>query len=116
MRTRLPNSHTIIAALAIAALFILLAVSTLARPANTSNKALAAQIDQVLTNTFKPSEPGAAVIVVRDGQVIIRKGYGMANLELGVPVAPEMVFRLGSITKQFTAVAVLMGATSIRGG
>jgi D-alanyl-D-alanine carboxypeptidase len=116
MRTKLANRTTIVAAISILVLLILLSVSILVRPANTSNKALAAQIDQVLTNTFKPSEPGAAVIVVRDGQVIIRKGYGMANLELGVPVAPEMVFRLGSITKQFTAVAVLMGATSIRGG
>jgi len=108
MRTKLPNRITIVAAISILVLLILISVSILVRPANTSNKALAAQIDQLLADTFKPSEPGAAVMVVRDGQVIVRKGYGMANLELGVPVAPEMVFRLGSITKQFTAVAILL--------
>src|SRR6266545_1080982 len=108
MPTKLPIAITTIAAVAIAALLILLAVLTLTHPANTGNSELAAQIDQLLANTFKPGEPGAAVLVVRDGQVIVRKGYGMANLELGVPVAPEMVFRLGSITKQFTAVAILM--------
>lgn len=57
---------------------------------------------------FPADEPGAAVIAVKDGQVVHRKGYGLANLELGVPVEPDMVFRIGSITKQFTAVAILM--------
>ena len=65
-------------------------------------------IDNLLQETYKPTEPGAAVIVVRDGEIIYRKGHGMANLELGVPIEPDMVFRLGSIGKQFTAVAILM--------
>jgi CubicO group peptidase (beta-lactamase class C family) len=45
---------------------------------------------------------------MKDGQQVFRTGYGMANLELGVPITPEMVFRLASVTKQFTAVATLM--------
>ncbi len=65
-------------------------------------------IDELLTNRYKPSEPGAAVIVTQNGEVCFRKGYGLANLELNVPVEPGMIFRLGSITKQFTAVAILM--------
>ena len=65
-------------------------------------------MDRVLAAAYKPGEAGAAVIVVKDGQTLFRKGYGMANLELSVPVRPEMVFRLGSITKQFTAAAILM--------
>lgn len=65
-------------------------------------------IDNLVQETYKPTEPGAAIIVVRDGKIIFRKGQGMANLELGVPIEPDMVFRLGSITKQFTVVAVLM--------
>jgi CubicO group peptidase (beta-lactamase class C family) len=73
-----------------------------------SNDDLVHAIDSLLQETYLPAEPGAAVIVVRDGQTILRKGYGMANLELGVPIEPDMVFRLGSITKQFTAVCILM--------
>ena len=69
---------------------------------------LIAGMDRVLAAVYKPDEAGAAVIVVKDGQTLLRKGYGMANLELSVPVRPEMVFRLGSITKQFTAAAILM--------
>ena len=48
------------------------------------------------------------MIVVRNGEVVLRKGYGLANVELGVPIEPGMVFRLGSVTKQFTAAAVLL--------
>ncbi len=45
--------------------------------------------------------------MAKDGQVIYRKAFGMANLELDVPMTPDMVFRIGSVTKQFTAVAIL---------
>lgn len=65
-------------------------------------------IDNLIQESYKPTEPGVAVIVFRDGETIFRKGQGMANLELGVPIEPDMVFRLGSITKQFTAVSILM--------
>jgi CubicO group peptidase (beta-lactamase class C family) len=92
-------------------LLLLLLVSALpawaaATPPATDAE-LTAQIDQLLARTYPAAEPGAAVLVEKDGKVLLRKGYGMANLELGVPIAPEMVFRLGSITKQFTALAIL---------
>src|SRR5262245_31506768 len=48
------------------------------------------------------------ILVARDGHPIVSEGYGMANVELAVPNRPETVFRLGSITKQFTAMAVMM--------
>ncbi len=68
----------------------------------------AGAIDQLLGGVFKPGAPGAAAIVTRHGQTLFRKGYGMADLELQVPIEPDMVFRLGSVTKQFTAVSILM--------
>lgn len=79
-----------------------------AQPATSSAEELSKSIDEMMMQAYKPNEPGASIIVVKDGKVIHRKGYGMANMELGVPVEPDMVFRLGSITKQFTAVAILM--------
>ncbi len=66
------------------------------------------EIDALLRQAYPPNEPGAAVIVVKDGATVLRAGYGMANVELGVAIEPDMVFRLGSITKQFTAVLILM--------
>lgn len=65
------------------------------------------QIDELLSSRFKPDAPGASVIVCQDNTPVFRKGYGLANLEHAIPVQPHMVFRLGSITKQFTAVAIL---------
>lgn len=51
---------------------------------------------------------GAAVAIMRDGRLVFEKGYGRANLELGVPVNTKTVFRIGSLTKQFTAAGVLL--------
>ncbi|MGH8598969.1 MAG: serine hydrolase, partial [Gammaproteobacteria bacterium] len=73
-----------------------------------AQSSLTAAIDEMLAKEFKANEPGAAAIVVKDGKVVFRKGYGMANLELGVAIEPDMIFRIGSVTKQFTAVATLM--------
>lgn len=49
-----------------------------------------------------------AVLVARDGKPILSKGYGKANLEWGVDVTPDTKFRLGSVTKQFTGMAILL--------
>lgn len=68
----------------------------------------AAPYDAVLKQATRPDAPGASAIVVKDGKVLYRQAYGMANVELGVPLQPDMVFRLGSITKQFTATAIMM--------
>ena len=95
----------LLAVLAVA--FAFPAVQALAaRPAPQGD--LAAKIDAIMAGIYKPGEPGAAIIVRKDGQTVFRKGYGTADLELGVPIEPDMVFRLGSITKQFTAVSILM--------
>jgi CubicO group peptidase (beta-lactamase class C family) len=83
------------------------ALAAAGAPAGAQQK-LASEIDALMSQTYQPGGPGAAVIVRRGGRTLFRKGYGMANLELGVRIEPDMVFRLGSITKQFTAVAVLL--------
>jgi CubicO group peptidase (beta-lactamase class C family) len=88
------------------ALVLAAAPSGAAGPASPSD--LAAYADKTLAAIYPPGQPGAAAIVIKDGRVVLRKGYGMANLELGVAMAPDMVFELGSITKQFTAAAILL--------
>lgn len=92
---------------ATAALFALLVLlpSAGAAPAPAASDT---GFDRIVSAAFAPNEPGAAVIVVKDGQVVFRKAVGMANMELGVPLQPDMVFRLGSITKQFTATAIML--------
>ena len=69
---------------------------------------LATQIDDIVQSTYSDDLPGATIIVVKDGKVLYRGAKGMANMELGISLQPEMVFRLGSITKQFTAASILI--------
>lgn len=73
-----------------------------------SDNILIQEIDNLVQESYQPNEPGVSIIVVKNGETIFRKGHGMANLELGVHIEPDMVFRLGSLTKQFTAVSILM--------
>ena len=56
----------------------------------------------------RAGSPGAAVSVIRDGEIIHSRGYGYAQIEHGVPVTPGTVFHVASVSKQFTAMAVTM--------
>ena len=76
--------------------------------AATSDTSLDAQIAPIFTYWDRPDSPGAAVAVARNGKMLYTGGFGLANLEFGVPVTPETAFHAGSIAKQFTATAVLM--------
>jgi CubicO group peptidase (beta-lactamase class C family) len=66
------------------------------------------QIDAYISEQYTSDTPGVSVLVAKDGKAIYSRGSGIANLELDVKAAPKHVFEIGSITKQFTAVAILM--------
>jgi CubicO group peptidase (beta-lactamase class C family) len=66
------------------------------------------QFDALLDKQFPANEPGTVTLVAKDGEIIYKKALGLANVELNVPMATDMVFRIGSMTKQFTAVSILM--------
>lgn len=65
------------------------------------------QLDELLARHFKATAPGCAILVAKQGQVIYKKAFGSAQLELNIPMQTDMVFKIASITKQFTAVAIL---------
>ncbi len=67
-----------------------------------------ASIDKIFADYDDINKPGAAVAVVKDGNVIFKKGYGSANLEYDLPVSPSTVFHIASVSKQFTVFAVLL--------
>lgn len=90
-----------------AAIAVLLA-APLVHAAPDGGQDVAARIDQVLAATYEADAPGATVIVVKDGKTILRKAYGLADVEHKQPLAPDTPMRLGSITKQFTSTAILM--------
>jgi len=66
------------------------------------------QIDQVFADYAKPDSPGCSLAVYRNGAIAYAQGYGMASLELGVPITPQTVFDIGSTSKQFTAFSILL--------
>ncbi len=76
--------------------------------ASMQAQTLEATIDQLLNEKYPADKPGATALIAKDGEVIYRKSFGLANLELGVSMKPENVFEIGSITKQFTSVSILM--------
>lgn len=68
----------------------------------------AVRVDKIFAQWDRPGTPGCALAVIKDGRVEYERGYGSANLQLGVPLSASSVFNVGSISKQFTALSVLM--------
>jgi CubicO group peptidase (beta-lactamase class C family) len=67
-----------------------------------------AEIDQLLAQTFQPTHPGALVIVSRDGKLLLKKAYGLADTEKNTPLQFTDTMRIGSVTKPFTAMAIML--------
>ncbi|HSZ07341.1 MAG TPA: serine hydrolase domain-containing protein [Steroidobacteraceae bacterium] len=84
-------------------------LASAAQAQTPDDKNLAASIDRAAAAAVAGGEsPGLEVAVVKDGRAVLVKSYGSANLEQHVPVSNDSVFRIGSVTKQFTAVALLL--------
>ena len=83
------------------------AIATIAAPANTVPADFSAKADAFLKASYPADAPGVAVIVVDDGKVVYSGGRGLANVEAKQAITPATVFRLGSITKQFTSAVIL---------
>jgi len=79
-----------------------------ANPASMHAQAASSQYKEILTTAYTADAPGAAALVAKGGEVLYLDAAGMADLELGVPLAPDMVFEIGSITKQFTAASIML--------
>ena len=69
---------------------------------------LESNIDSLLLKKFPQNAPGAVFLISKNGNTIYKKAFGVANLELNVPMQTENIFEIGSLTKQFTAISILM--------
>jgi CubicO group peptidase (beta-lactamase class C family) len=79
-----------------------------ASPPPSRAETTATKVDSLLAMYDEPGSPGAAVAVVSQGRVVYMRGRGLANLEYGIPVTPETVFDAASLSKQFTAFAIVL--------
>jgi CubicO group peptidase (beta-lactamase class C family) len=101
--TKFPLTHL--------ALFSLLCISpalAATQAVSRANDVSKAVSNYVQTEMQRQHIPGVALLVSRAGKIVQAEGFGLANVELQVPVKPETVFQSGSIGKQFTATAVMM--------
>ena len=96
-------SHRRFAALAVCAMLISV-IPALAQ----SSATIAAVTEYVKAEMQRQHIPGLSLLVVKNGKTIRSEGFGLANVELQVPVKPETIFQSGSVGKQFTATAVMM--------
>ncbi len=73
-----------------------------------SAQQITAKVDEYMNAAVRIDGFSGSILIARDGQPVVSRGYGMANVELDVPNTPQTVFRLGSVTKQFTAMAIML--------
>ena len=90
--------------------YALLAITLLLlySPGTSYAQNLESEIDSLLQEKYPPNAPGGTFLIAKKGNIIYKKAFGLSNLELDVPMEPDNVFEIGSMTKQFTAVAILM--------
>jgi CubicO group peptidase (beta-lactamase class C family) len=95
------------ASIAVALLLVIPTATAQNAPAQ-SNQEIVAKVDEYMRAAVEVERFMGTVLIARDGKPIVSKGYGMANVEHDAPNTPATVFRLASISKQFTAAAILM--------
>lgn len=71
-------------------------------------QSLVKTVDGLFSEWAKVSSPGCAVAIMENGNVIYKQGYGTVNLEYGIPITPQTVFPIASVSKQFTAFAIAL--------
>jgi len=89
-------------------LLIAILMTLSAHAASDRTGALRTKLDALFQDFNQPGSPGASVMVIHRGKVVLAKGYGLANLEDSIPCGTNTNFRLASVTKQFTAMAVMI--------
>jgi CubicO group peptidase (beta-lactamase class C family) len=86
-----------------------LLLGLLADPALAQNSAqINSRVDSVFSRYDSTHSPGCALGVVQGDQLVYKRGYGMSNLEHGVPITPQSIFHVASISKQFAATSVIL--------
>lgn len=66
------------------------------------------EVDEFMASFIEPGQPGGAVLVMREGAVLHRAAYGLADLDTQEPLTPDSIFHIGSVGKQFTGMAILL--------
>ncbi len=85
-----------------------LSISTLSATTQEQGNGIAAEVDKIFAQYDKPVSPGCALAVIKNNQIIYKRGYGMADLDHDVAIKPDTPFHVASVSKQFTAFSILL--------
>src|SRR4030095_2260706 len=115
MRRMVTLQRGVVSSLLVPAILVLLAFTLPVRAQTPANQTatpatqdIAPKVDEYMNALVKAGWFNGTILIAREGKVIVNKGYGMANFELEVPNTPQTKFRIGSITKPFTAMAIML--------
>ncbi len=89
-------------------LFLFLIVFSASVVSQIQPKELHQKVDSLLLENVSENTPGSAVLVVKDKEIILNKGYGLANLDYDVPITPSTLFDLASLAKQFAGYSIAL--------
>ena len=89
-------------------LFLLISMTITSSASASIKPDLTSQVDELFTVYDSYDRPGAAVAVIQNGEIVYQNGFGMADLERSVTITPDSVFEIGSISKQFTAMCLML--------
>lgn len=111
MNAAFRHERAVLRAASVAVCVVVMVVDVASARAQLSRQAAtaeqAARVDALFAEFAAPGAPGASVVVARGDSIVFARGYGLADVHHGVPVVPSTAFRLASVTKQFTAAAIL---------
>lgn len=89
-------------------IFLSIAVSPLLSLQAYTHTEATDKVDALFERWDRVDSPGAALGIFQDGRIVYARGYGAANLEYNIPIMPQTVFRVGSVSKQFTAMCIAL--------
>ncbi|MFN7999633.1 MAG: serine hydrolase domain-containing protein [Acidobacteriota bacterium] len=84
------------------------AASSAAQSKKPAAQTTTARVNKLFEKWDKPTSPGCALSVIKDGQIIHKRGFGMANLDHDIPITPATIFHVASVSKQFTAASIAL--------
>ncbi len=102
------TDHPLATAALLAALALLVGCAGATSSTRAPPSVDARAVDPLFTAYDGPEGPGASAIVIHEGQVVLRRAWGLADLDARTRATPETQYRLASLTKQFTAMAVML--------
>ena len=89
-------------------LFVIILFCCTHLPAQTLSDGITKRIDSLFSKWNSSKSPGTVIGIIRNDSLVYAKGYGMANLEYDIPNSPETIFHMASVSKQFTAYAIVL--------